>query len=339
MYASNQINNIGTCYQVFRCVSGTPENLITCPSIVNLVRCIHFEICNSSVIGMMGILNFSIAIVLSSSQFGSKLAIFVPCDLEIWWTTLENNRAPLLHYINLCASFQIHRWIQTWVTARKRPIRVKIGNLSRVTLTFDGWPWKMIRYLFYTTLSFCASFHCHRWIQTGVTARKKLNSGQNRQFFVPCEIWRMTLKNNRAPLLWYSKLCGSFHSQWWFQTGVTVRKRLHGVMTSVTLTFGLWHRPFAWTSLLSMVITPENFMMIRWEEHSEKGVTDRHTYRQTDRQTDIDIQTDRRTGRRTDRQTDGRTDGRKEVYIGLLGRNIKYRSHSWTRPCSFVTKI
>ena len=39
------------------------------------------------------------------------------------------------------------------------------------------------------------------------------------------EIWRMTLKNNRAPLQCYFKLCASFRSHWWFQTGVTVRKR------------------------------------------------------------------------------------------------------------------
>ena len=63
----------------------------------------------------------------------------------------------------------------------------------------------------------------------------------------------------------------------WIQTGVTVRKRLNGVMTSVTLTFDLWPWPFAWTSLLSLVITPENFMMIRWWEHSQKGVTDGQT--------------------------------------------------------------
>ena len=32
---------------------------------------------------------------------------------------------------------------------------------------------------------------------------------------------------------------------------------------------------FAWTSLLSIVMTRENFMMIQWQEHSsEKGVTD-----------------------------------------------------------------
>ena len=68
----------------------------------------------------------------------------------------------------------------------------------------------------------------------------------------------------------------------WIQTGVTVRKRLSWVLTSVTLTSDLWPWPFAWTSLLSLVITPENFMMIRWWEHGEKGVTDRRTDRRTD---------------------------------------------------------
>ena len=72
-------------------------------------------------------------------------------------------------------------------------------------------------------------------------------------------------------------------SHMWIQTGVTVRKRLNWVLTSVTLTFDLWAQPLAWTTLLSMVITPENFMMIRWQEHSEKGMTDRQTDRQTDR--------------------------------------------------------
>ena len=35
----------------------------------------------------------------------------------------------------------------------------------------------------------------------------------------------MTLKNNRAPLLCCFKLCASFRSNWWIQTGVTVRER------------------------------------------------------------------------------------------------------------------
>ena len=118
------------------------------------------------------------------------------------------------------------------------------------------------------------------------------NLGQIRRFLALCdlEIWRMTLKNNRAPLLSNIKLYVPFHHHMWIQTGVTVRKRLSWVVTSVTLTFDLWPWPFAWTSLLSLVITPENFMMIGWWEHSQKGVTDR------------------RTDGRTDRQTDGRTD-------------------------------
>ena len=41
----------------------------------------------------------------------------------------------------------------------------------------------------------------------------------------------------------------------------------------------LWSWSLTWTSRLSMVINPENFMMIQWEEHSEKGVTDGHPER------------------------------------------------------------
>ena len=37
--------------------------------------------------------------------------------------------------------------------------------------------------------------------------------------------------------------------------------------------FDLWPWSFAWTSHLSMAITPENLMMIQWEEHSEKDLT------------------------------------------------------------------
>ena len=39
---------------------------------------------------------------------------FVSCDLENLWMALENHRAPLLYYIKLCASFQIHRWSQAY---------------------------------------------------------------------------------------------------------------------------------------------------------------------------------------------------------------------------------
>ena len=81
------------------------------------------------------------------------------CDLEIWRLTLKNNRAPLLCYFKLYASFRSHRWIQAGVTVWKRPIWVKIDNfVSRVTLKFDGWPWKTIGHLFYATSSFVQHF-------------------------------------------------------------------------------------------------------------------------------------------------------------------------------------
>ena len=161
--------------------------------------------------------------------------------------TLKNNRAPLLCCFKLCASFRSHRCIQTEVTVQKRSIRVKIGDLlSRVNLKFDRWPWKTIRNLFYVASSFV-----HHFIAISVF-KLKLQSG-NAQFgsklaiFVPrdLEIWRMTLKNNRAPLLCYFKLCASFRNHWWIQTGVTVRKHPNRVKISdffshVTLKFDGW---------------------------------------------------------------------------------------------------
>ena len=47
---------------------------------------------------------------------------------QIWWMTLENNRASLLCCFKLCATFHSHRWIQTGVTVRKRPIWVKFDD-------------------------------------------------------------------------------------------------------------------------------------------------------------------------------------------------------------------
>ena len=124
------------------------------------------------------------------------------------------------------------------------------------------------------------------------------NLGQIRRFLEPCdlEIWRMTLKKNRAPLLCCFQLCAWFHCHIWIQTGVRVQKRQSWVLTSVTLTFDLWPWPFAWTSFLTMVITPENFMMIWWWEHGEKGVTDGQT----------------------DGRTEGRMDGLNQSYSCLV---------------------
>ena len=141
---------------------------------------------------------------------GHNRRFLVPCDLEIWWMTLKNNRAPLLCYIKLCASFLSHRWIQTGVTVRKRSIWVKICD-----------------------------------------------------FFVLCdlEIWWMTLKNNRAPLLCCFKLCASFHSHRWIKTKITVRKRsirvkIGDLLSCVTLKFDGW----PWKTIGHLFYVASSFM-------------------------------------------------------------------------------
>ena len=92
-------------------------------------------------------------------QLDSNRQFFHPCDCEILWMTSKNNRALPLYYVKLCASFQIHWWIQTGFTVQKRSIRVEIGDmLSCVTLKFDRWPWKIKGHLFYTTPSFVHHF-------------------------------------------------------------------------------------------------------------------------------------------------------------------------------------
>ena len=57
----------------------------------------------------------------------------------------------------------------------------------------------------------------------------------NRRFFSPCdlEIWWMTSKYNRAPLLCYFKLFASCCSHWRIKTGVTVRKRQFGSNSTI----------------------------------------------------------------------------------------------------------
>ena len=73
------------------------------------------------------------------------------------------------------------------------------------------------------------------------------NLGQIRWFLEPCdlEIWRMTLKNNRAPLLCYFKLYAPFRSHRWIQAGVRVRKHpiwvnIDDFFSCVTLQYDVW---------------------------------------------------------------------------------------------------
>ena len=74
-------------------------------------------------------------------------------------------------------------------------------------MKFDGWPSKTLGHLFYATSSFVQHFiaigEFKLELQSG-----NAQSGSNSAILAPCdlEIWQMTLKNNRAPLLSNIKL-------------------------------------------------------------------------------------------------------------------------------------
>ena len=102
-----------------------------------------------------------------------KIKLFAPCDLEIWWMTSKNNRAPFSYYVKLSASLQSHCWIRTWVTARNRSMRVKIGDFF-VLCDLEIWQkaLKNNKTPLLCLYNLCASFRNHWWFQTGATVWK-----------------------------------------------------------------------------------------------------------------------------------------------------------------------
>ena len=107
-------------------------------------------------------------------NLGQNRWCFVPCDLEIWWMTLENKRASLLCCFKLCATFHSHWWIQTGVTVQKRP---NLGQIRRFLEPCDLAIWCMTlknnRAPLLCYFKLYASFRSHQWIQAGVTVRKR----------------------------------------------------------------------------------------------------------------------------------------------------------------------
>ena len=90
------------------------------------------------------------------------------------------------------------------------PETPNLGQNRRFFVPCDFENWQMslknnsAHLLCYFKLS--ASFHSHLWIQNGVTVRRRLIWVKlSWRVFVPgdLEIWRMTLKNSRAHLLYH----------------------------------------------------------------------------------------------------------------------------------------
>ena len=155
-------------------------------------------------------------------KFDPNHWFFSLCDLEIWWMILKIFRAPPLSNIKLCASFHHHSYsLETPNSGQNLWFFVQC-DLEIWCITLEN---NMAPLLYFIKL--CASLQNHGWIQTGVTVRKCPIPVKMSNFFVPCdlEIWWITLEYNRAPFLYYIKLCASFQSHGWIQTWVTVQKR------------------------------------------------------------------------------------------------------------------
>ena len=138
------------------------------------------------------LVNSNLSYSPETPNLGQIRRFLEPCDLEIWRMTLQNNRAPLLCYFKLCASFHTHWWFQISVTVRKRSIRVKIDYvLSCVTLKFDGRPSKTIGHLSYATSSFVQHFiaigEFKLELQSG-----NAQSGSNSTIFSAVWPWNLT---------------------------------------------------------------------------------------------------------------------------------------------------
>ena len=87
--------------------------------------------------------------------------------------TPKSNRAPLLYYAKLCASFQIHMCIQSGVTVRERSIQAKLAIFCPM------WPWNLMmsmennKALPLYNFKIRASFQSHRWIEARVNVWKR----------------------------------------------------------------------------------------------------------------------------------------------------------------------
>ena len=145
-----------------------------------------------------------------NAQFGSKSTIL----LAVWpWNLTDDLEQGKSEGFDSC----------------NRPSNLKLDSNRQfsalVTVKFDGWPWKTIGHVFYTTSSFVHHFKSIGEFKLDLQSRNdQFGSKLVKYYPYDLEIWWMTLENNRAPLLCCFKLCAAFRSRWWIQTGVTVRK-------------------------------------------------------------------------------------------------------------------
>ena len=115
-----------------------------------------------------------------------------------------------------------------------------------MTLKFDLWPWKTMGHLFNATSSFVHHFlvigEFNLELQSG-----KGQYGSNSKVLRAMLPWNLTdVLEKKIVHLFYATLnFALFLSDWWIQTGVTVRKnpiwvKCDNFLSCVTLKFDIW---------------------------------------------------------------------------------------------------
>ena len=144
----------------------------------------------------------------------------------------------------------------------------------------NSWPWKTIGHLFNATSSFVHHFLAIGEFKLALQSGNA-QSGSNLTIFTAVWPWNLTddlEKQKGTSSKQHQAICifsSSYVNLNWSYSPETVKLGCDLCdldLWPLTLTFSM-------DLTLSLVITPENSMMIRWWEHSQKGVTDRQTDR------------------------------------------------------------
>ena len=124
--------------------------------------------------------DFKLELQSGNAQFGSNSTIFRA--VRPWNLTDDLVKQSKSEGFESC----------DWPIVRKRPIWVKIGDaLYRVTLKFDGWPWKTIGHLSFAVSSFVQHFiaigEFKLELQSG-----NAHFGSNSTIFKAVWLWNLT---------------------------------------------------------------------------------------------------------------------------------------------------
>ena len=150
-------------------------------------------------------------------NLGQNRRFFPPCNLEIWQINLKT-----IGYLFYATSSIVHHFVAIgelkleWQFGNAQN-RLKIGVFCPVrpwNLTDDiekqkGTSPNLLQAMCIISYPLVNS----NWSCSPETS----NLGENRRFcgHRGLQIWQITLKNNRVPLLCFSKLCASFRSHLW----------------------------------------------------------------------------------------------------------------------------